>query len=366
MSARILIVDDSLTIRRALEMILKPEGYELQLAATGKDALEAAANFDPQLILLDYVLPDMRGPDVCAALEEIPLTQSTPVVLVSAKGTSIRQAYEDAQNVVSYITKPFKPKVVLSVVSHALAENRHAAPPRVDRPAQGRSAPQRGGLQSVEVGFRHLLQSLEETASLASQRSVTTDNQSILELLDKATSEVLTLRRRRERIPRNIHLNPQGQIIDPGAELVAAHTALCQASLLLARTQGQYLRVPVVPSRILVSTSAASVTEALESEISEAEKSRWIFLYRHFELLPHLAAILQPEVLLLDGPPDETLTRALQRLPERSCLCRLGSNENEDPADADLPCHESLNTIPALTGTASPPTETGLPEVVEL
>ena len=66
-SARILVVDDSLTIRRALELILKPLGYELDFAADGAQALERATAFTPNLILLDYVLPDMRAPDVCAA-----------------------------------------------------------------------------------------------------------------------------------------------------------------------------------------------------------------------------------------------------------------------------------------------------------
>src|SRR6516225_6446656 len=102
---RILVVDDSLTIRRAFEFILK------------------AAEFDPHLVLLDYVLPDMRGPDICAALASMPVTAHTPVILVSAKGASVRQAYQDAQNVVSYITKPFKPQVVTAIVANALARS---------------------------------------------------------------------------------------------------------------------------------------------------------------------------------------------------------------------------------------------------
>lgn len=76
--ARVLVVDDSLTIRRALEFILKPQGYELAFAADGREALARAAEFDPDLILLDYVLPDMRGPDVCEALIANPVTASTP------------------------------------------------------------------------------------------------------------------------------------------------------------------------------------------------------------------------------------------------------------------------------------------------
>jgi len=140
---RILIVDDSLTIRRALELILKPIGYELDFAADGAQALERATAFTPHLILLDYVLPDMRAPDVCAALAATPSTAFTPIILVSAKGASIRQAYQDAQNVVSYITKPFKPQVVASVVQNALARARAGASAGGERAslAAPRSAP---------------------------------------------------------------------------------------------------------------------------------------------------------------------------------------------------------------------------------
>lgn len=366
MSARVLIVDDSATIRRALEMILKPEGFELQLAATGKEALERAASFDPELILLDYVLPDMRGPDVCAALEEIPRTQATPVVLVSAKGTSIRQAYEDARNVVSYITKPFKPKVVLGVVTHALAESRRSLPAKTAPLQNVRTTPHRGGLQSVEIGFRNLLHSLEETASQASRRDLTTDHHSVVALLDTAASEVAALRARRGRAAESLGLNARGQIVDAGAELVSAHAALCQASLLLARAHEQHLQEPVVPSRILASTSNRSVTEKIEAEISASEQSRWLFLYGNFETLPHLTAILNPEIVLLEGPSDATLDHALGRLPTHTSVCRLGSPKPSGTPDADRLWHESISAISSNISSASPAVADLLPEVIEL
>src|SRR5690606_14382641 len=116
----------------------------LEFAADGAEALALAASFSPDLILLDYVLPDMRGPDVCAALSATHASAATPVILVSAKGASIRQAYQDAQNVVSYITKPFKPAVVQAVVENALARVRHAAATHEAEPLEpARAAPSR-------------------------------------------------------------------------------------------------------------------------------------------------------------------------------------------------------------------------------
>jgi CheY-like chemotaxis protein len=118
---RILGVDDSLTIRKALEIVLKPAGYELELAADGAEALAKAKALQPALILLDFILPDLRGTDVCRQLAADAETAHIPVVLISAKGAEIEQAYRDISNVVSYIAKPFKPPVLTSVVAEVLA-----------------------------------------------------------------------------------------------------------------------------------------------------------------------------------------------------------------------------------------------------
>lgn len=120
--ARVLGVDDSLTIRKALEIVLKPAGYELELAADGAEAIAKAKSFQPDVILLDFILPDMRGSEVCQHLALDPQTAHIPVILVSAKGAEIRQAYRDATNVVSYIAKPFKPQVVTGIVAEVLAK----------------------------------------------------------------------------------------------------------------------------------------------------------------------------------------------------------------------------------------------------
>jgi len=123
-SPRVLGVDDSLTIRKALELVLKPAGYNLELAASGAEAVEKARGFHPAVLLLDFILPDMAGTEVCKRLASDPETADIPIVLVSAKGAEIRQAYQDVRNVVSYITKPFTPDVVTGVVADVLEQLR--------------------------------------------------------------------------------------------------------------------------------------------------------------------------------------------------------------------------------------------------
>ncbi len=121
---RILGVDDSLTIRKALELVLQPAGYVLELAATGAEAVEKARGFQPAVILLDFILPDMRGTEVCRRLAADPATANIPVVLISAKGAEIRQAYQDVGNVVGYVAKPFTPEAIYDVVSEVVARSR--------------------------------------------------------------------------------------------------------------------------------------------------------------------------------------------------------------------------------------------------
>jgi len=179
---RILGVDDSLTIRRALEIVLKPAGYELELAADGAEALAKAKALKPSLILLDFILPDMRGTEVCHALAADPDTAHIPVVLISAKGAEIRQAYRDASNVVSYIAKPFKPQVVTSIVAEVLAKSaageliRDAVPVHegesvvtppspvetlLGRPSPAASLPKAGTFEKVPSPVEHLPVDLE-------------------------------------------------------------------------------------------------------------------------------------------------------------------------------------------------------------
>jgi len=146
---RVLAVDDSVTIRKALELILAPTGFAVEFATSGGEAIDKARHGAPAVILLDFILPDMRGNEVCRALRDDARTADIPIVLVSARGAEIRQASEDAPNVVRYLTKPFTPHEVITVI-HAATEARSATtattapPPRADaatEPATANASP---------------------------------------------------------------------------------------------------------------------------------------------------------------------------------------------------------------------------------
>jgi DNA-binding response OmpR family regulator len=122
-ASKILVADDSLTIRKLVERVLCQEGYEVITAETGADCLAQAAQHKPSLILLDYILPDMQGTEVCRSLINSPETWEIPVLMMSSNGNAIRQLYHDLNNVADYLTKPFAPSVLNAVVGHLLQKD---------------------------------------------------------------------------------------------------------------------------------------------------------------------------------------------------------------------------------------------------
>ena len=80
--APVLVIDDSLTIRKLLEMALERAGHPFEVAGNGREGLALAARLQPKLILLDYVLPDLKGSEVCDALAAEPATAAIPACTI--------------------------------------------------------------------------------------------------------------------------------------------------------------------------------------------------------------------------------------------------------------------------------------------
>jgi CheY-like chemotaxis protein len=326
-SSRILVVDDSLTIRRALELILKPLGYDLDFAADGAQALERATAFTPDLILLDYVLPDMRAPDVCAALAATPTTALTPIILVSAKGASIRQAYQDAQNVVSYITKPFKPQVVASVVQNALARARMGAASAgtTPSPAATRVAhPVRDALDatrarngdamaaaapaSMEQAFAALLAQLE--GAMCEDRAATSAARHGA-AFPGVSPRLRQAAARLDDISQHLHgdtvlpyrLRDDGSFANVATTLLEAHRALCEAAILLAATGAPSAALPRSPDVLIVCPANDEAAAEIASALRGAGRTP-VLIGEEFAQLPHLVRLLAPRAVV--GVPSRS------------------------------------------------------------
>lgn len=120
MSARILVVDDSPTIRKVVAAILAARSYEAVLAADGQEALALLEHERIDLILLDFVMPRMNGYQFCRELRARPKHRGLPVVLMSAKSDKIRGQFVQQTGAIDAITKPFDPRGLIAVVEGAL------------------------------------------------------------------------------------------------------------------------------------------------------------------------------------------------------------------------------------------------------
>lgn len=116
----ILIVDDDPTILELLEVNLEMEGYEVVRAEDGRMAIEKAGTERPDLILMDVMMPGMDGLTARQELSKIPELAHIPVVFLSAAAqrTDVRKGLE--LGATDYITKPFEPEELLSLIERIL------------------------------------------------------------------------------------------------------------------------------------------------------------------------------------------------------------------------------------------------------
>jgi CheY-like chemotaxis protein len=120
MSKRILVIDDSPTIRKVVTGILERGGYQASSAADGQQGLDALTNgerFD--LVLLDFVMPRMNGYQFCRAVRTHERLRSLPIVLMSAKSDRIREQFVQQTGAVDAITKPFDAQALVAVIENA-------------------------------------------------------------------------------------------------------------------------------------------------------------------------------------------------------------------------------------------------------
>jgi DNA-binding response OmpR family regulator len=131
MSTRILIVDDSPTIRKVVSNVLERHGYLVLQAADGQAALETLAlasgsdNDDNghskiDLVLVDFVMPKMNGFQLCRALRESERLRATPVVLMSAKSDRIAAHFVQQTGAIDAIAKPFEAQALVAVIENAM------------------------------------------------------------------------------------------------------------------------------------------------------------------------------------------------------------------------------------------------------
>ncbi|MBN2487179.1 MAG: response regulator transcription factor [Bacteroidales bacterium] len=117
---KLLIVDDEPDIIEFLSYNLKKEGFAIFTAMNGKKAIETARQIAPHLILLDVMMPEMDGIETCERLREIPALNKTLIAFLTARGEDYSQIAGFEAGGDDYITKPVKPKVLVSRINALL------------------------------------------------------------------------------------------------------------------------------------------------------------------------------------------------------------------------------------------------------
>lgn len=117
---RILLVDDEQDILDIIEYNLEQEGFYVMTASTGKEALQIAEKFQPHLILMDVMMPEMDGIETCTQLRNLPQFANTIIALLTARGEDYSQLAGFEAGADDYITKPIKPKVLISKIKALL------------------------------------------------------------------------------------------------------------------------------------------------------------------------------------------------------------------------------------------------------
>ena len=117
---KVLVIDDSNTIRRSAEMFLRQAGFEVILAEDGFDALAKISDHQPRVIFVDIMMPRLDGYQTCALIKQNPQLKSTPVIMLSSKDGVFDRARGRLAGSDRYLTKPFTKEGLIQAVQETI------------------------------------------------------------------------------------------------------------------------------------------------------------------------------------------------------------------------------------------------------
>ena len=118
--ARVLVVDDDASLSEMLSIVLRQEGFDAHLVERGDEAMEAFHAYQPDVVLLDLMLPGKGGIDVC---KEIRAESGVPIVMLTAKGDTVDVVVGLESGADDYVVKPFKPKELVARIRARVRRN---------------------------------------------------------------------------------------------------------------------------------------------------------------------------------------------------------------------------------------------------
>ena len=120
MAKRVLVVDDEPNIVMSLRFLMEREGFEVEVAATGQAAVAALERTPADLVLLDVMMPELDGFEVCRRIRAAPTWRATKIVMLTAKGRDVEREKGMALGADAYVTKPFSTRDLVAKVKRML------------------------------------------------------------------------------------------------------------------------------------------------------------------------------------------------------------------------------------------------------
>ncbi len=114
---KVMIIDDSNTIRKSAEIFLRSSGCEVYLAEDGFEAMSKIVDNQPNIIFIDIVMPRLDGYQACMLIKKNPIYQSIPVIMLSSKDGLFDKAKGRIAGADDYLTKPFTAEGLLSMIN---------------------------------------------------------------------------------------------------------------------------------------------------------------------------------------------------------------------------------------------------------
>ncbi len=118
--SKVLVVEDNKSQREMISELLQKSGLVVAVAVDGLEALDQIHVIQPDIVVLDIVMPHMNGYEVCRRIKSDPKTQNVPVVICTSKGEEFDRYWGMKQGADAYIAKPFQPKELIGTVKQLL------------------------------------------------------------------------------------------------------------------------------------------------------------------------------------------------------------------------------------------------------
>ena len=126
---KVLIVEDEISFSDALAYLLKKEGYEVEIAVNGRQAIDSFNSFAPDLILLDLMIPEVSGTEVCRVIRS---TSQVPIIMLTAKDSEIDKVVGLELGADDYVTKPYSSRELLARIKAVMRRNSTDSHPSED------------------------------------------------------------------------------------------------------------------------------------------------------------------------------------------------------------------------------------------